>query len=203
MSEKNKTVKGIFSDPKNRSRLYWSLFFLAFLTLFIINNSASEPEAGPYPPNYTPAGENGVKPAAPGFTLPAVDGSELKLSDYSGKVVLIDFWATWCPPCRKSIPDLISLKKEYGSKGFEVIAISLDSDDPRMNTKKDVPSFVKQYGLNYPVVYGNQSVVSAYGNITSIPTSFLIGKDGKIISKHIGLVDKAVYVSEIEAALKK
>ncbi|RMD51002.1 MAG: TlpA family protein disulfide reductase, partial [Ignavibacteria bacterium] len=92
--------------------------------LFIMNNTNGEPEEGPLPPGYNPNHATASK-MAPDFELPTVDGKKLKLSDYKGKVVIIDFWATWCPPCRRGIPDLISIKKEY-SKNLEIIGISVD-----------------------------------------------------------------------------
>jgi cytochrome c biogenesis protein CcmG/thiol:disulfide interchange protein DsbE len=134
---------------------------------------------------------------APDFTLPKTDGSEIKLSDYKGKIVLIDFWATWCPPCRRGIPDLIDIQKKYREK-LVIIGISLDTE-----TKPDVIPFIKKYGINYPVVYGNMEVVQAYGNIQAIPTSFIVDQNGQIVDKHVGLVDKAAYLKKIEELLKK
>lgn len=131
------------------------------------------------------------------FTLPKTDGSELKLSDYRGKIVIIDFWATWCPPCRKGIPDLISIQKEF-EKDVVVIGISLDTE-----TKNDVVPFIKKYGVNYPVVYGNAEVVQAFGNIQAIPTAFVLNKKGEIVDTHVGLVDKSVYTNKIKELLKK
>lgn len=134
---------------------------------------------------------------APDFKLPRTDGSELKLSDYKGKIVIIDFWATWCPPCRRGIPDLIDIQKKY-SEQVVIIGISLDTE-----TKPDVMPFIKQYGINYPIVYGNMEVVQSYGNIQAIPTSFIVDQNGQIVDKHVGLVDKAAYLSKIEELLKK
>lgn len=134
---------------------------------------------------------------APDFILPKTDGSDLKLSDYKGKIVLVDFWATWCPPCRRGIPDLIDIQKKYSEK-VVIIGISLDTE-----TKPDVIPFIKQYGINYPVVYGNMEVVQAYGNIQAIPTSFIIDQNGQIVDKHVGLVDKSAYLNKIEELLKK
>lgn len=136
--------------------------------------------------------ENTNKDAAPDFALQSTDGKTIKLSDYKGKIVIIDFWATWCPPCRKGIPDLIEIQKEFKDK-VVVIGVSLD-----IQSKKDVMPFMKQYGMNYPVVYGNQKVVVDYGNINAIPTSFIINKKGEVAAKHIGLVPKSTYVKKIK-----
>jgi len=133
----------------------------------------------------------------PGFTLKLTDGKDIKLSDHKGKIVIIDFWATWCPPCRRGIPDLVEIQKKY-QKEVLIIGISLDNE-----TKPDVIPFMKQYRINYPVAYGNMEVVTAFGNIQAIPTSFIIDQAGKIVDKHIGLVDKLVYINKITELLKK
>jgi len=125
---------------------------------------------------------------APDFVLKDINGKNVKLSDYRGKVVILDFWATWCPPCRKGIPDLIDLQKKYGNE-LAVIGISLD----QANTIKDVVPFYKSYGINYPVVYGDASVVQKYGGIEAIPTSFVIDKKGNVVNKFVGLIPKEEY----------
>lgn len=131
------------------------------------------------------------------FALKSVDGKTVKLSDYKGKIVILDFWATWCPPCRKGIPDLISIQKEF-KKDVVVIGISVDTQ-----TKKDVPGFVANYGINYPVVYFDEKVVKDYGGISAIPTSFVVDQKGNIVDQHIGLVSKDLFVNKINELLKK
>lgn len=134
---------------------------------------------------------------APDFTLKSFEGKTVKLSDYKGKVVIIDFWATWCPPCRKGIPDLISIQNDF-KEDVVIIGISLDGE----KTIKDVPGFVKSYGINYPIVYGDEKVVAAYGGIEGIPTAFVIDKKGNVVDKHVGLVPKDTYVNKIKELLK-
>ncbi|MHC1738949.1 MAG: TlpA family protein disulfide reductase [Ignavibacteriaceae bacterium] len=129
---------------------------------------------------------------APEFSLVSVDGKTVKLSDFKGKIVIVDFWATWCPPCRKGIPDLIAIQKEFPND-VVVIGVSLDRE-----TKSDVPSFVKNYGINYPIVYGDGKVDRSFGGIEAIPTAFVIDKKGNIVDKHIGLVSKSTYVDLIK-----
>ncbi len=129
------------------------------------------------------------------FSLPATDGKQLKLSDYKGKIVILDFWATWCGPCRRGIPDLIELQKQY-KNDLVVIGISIDSQ-----TKNDVVPFVKEYKINYPVVYGNEAVVKSYGNINSIPTTFIIDREGKIVNQFVGLQPKTVFEEGIKELL--
>lgn len=180
---------------KQRSWIYTGFFIALVALLFIVNNSGSEPEQGPYPPNYVPAGNTSPGMAAD-FILPSTDGKQLKLSDYRGKVVIVDFWATWCPPCRRGIPDLIALKNEYGSKGLEIIGVSTDTD-----SKDEVVPFMKQMGINYPVVYGNMGVYQQYGGIEAIPTSFVIDQKGKIVESYQGLMPKSTYEEHINKLL--
>src|ERR1035437_7951858 len=134
---------------------------------------------------------------APEFTLVSTDGKDIRLSEYKGKVVIIDFWATWCGPCRKGIPDLIELQKEFG-KDIVVIGISLDTD-----TKEEVIPFMQKIGINYPVAYGTFEVTQQYGGVEGIPTSFVINKKGEIVGKHVGLVPKSEYTDQINKLLNK
>jgi thiol-disulfide isomerase/thioredoxin len=117
---------------------------------------------------------------APDFTLNTLDNQEITLSKLKGKVVLLDFWATWCGPCRESIPHLIHLYKTYRESGFEIIGISLDKGDPQV-----VRNFAKSLEIPYPIVIGPEKVMRDY-KVTKIPTSFLIDKEGKIRESMIG-----------------
>ncbi len=195
INSKNKTDIKMGLTKKQRSWIYTGFFIGVILLMFVINNSGSEPEQGPYPPNYVQAAQKSSVKAAD-FSLSTTDGKTLKLSDLKGKVVILDFWATWCPPCRKGIPDLIDLKKRYGSKGLEVVGISVDQE-----TKPDVVPFMKDYGINYPVVYGDNSVVMNYGGIRSIPTSFIIDREGKVVANYVGLYPKQTYENQIKKLL--
>ncbi len=132
------------------------------------------------------------------FSLQSVSGKTVKLTDYKGKVVILDFWATWCGPCRRGIPDLIDIQKKYKNK-VAVLGISLDQD----NTKADLVPFIKNIGINYPVLYANMDVVMNYGNIQAIPTTFIIDQSGKIVYKNIGLTSKSVFIETIDNLLKK
>lgn len=183
MSKKNKAKKSGGLTQKQKSWLYTGIFLAVALVFFIVNNSGKDEGQGPYPPNY-------VKKST----------AMLDLSEYKGKVVLLDFWATWCPPCRKGIPDLVELKKEFGDDGLEIIGISLDAITRGGQTANDVIPFMNDFNINYPVVKGDQNVINAYGGIRSIPTSFVIDKEGNIISQHVGLIPKSQYVEEIKAA---
>ena len=196
MNQKN-IKRGL--TKKQRSWIYSGTFFAVIIILFLFNNYdyifGHEELNGPYPPNYVPAAQKGTA-LAPDFSLATTDGKTLKLSSYRGKVVIVDFWATWCPPCLKGIPDLIELKKKYGKKGFEVIGVSVDTE-----SKDKVVPFIKEKGINYPVVYGDMNVYQQYGGIRSIPTSFVIDKNGKIIASYEGLMPIDTYETYIKKLL--
>lgn len=182
---------------KQRSWIYTGTFLSIIVLLFIFNNTNGEPEEGPYPPDYAPSAQKELK-VAPDFELKSTEDKVVKLSDFKGKVVIIDFWATWCPPCRRGIPDLVAIKNEFGKKGVEVIGISVDAQ----NTINEVKPFMKEYKINYPVAYADRKVVSAYGGISSIPTSFIIDQKGNIIANFVGLYPKETYVNAINKLLK-
>jgi len=139
----------------------------------------------------------GSKPAlnetAPEFSLKALNGKNMRLSDFKGKVVLVNFWASWCPPCKMEIPGFQKVYTVYKDKGFTIIGI----------TTGDVSSsFIKDMGMTYPVVMADDKVIRDYGNISGIPTSFLIGRDGRIIKKVMGLYFESSLRSDLENALK-
>jgi cytochrome c biogenesis protein CcmG/thiol:disulfide interchange protein DsbE len=146
---------------------------------------------------YAPGDNNTTNNPAPDFTLTSTSDKTIKLSDYKGKIIIVDFWATWCPPCRRGIPDLIEIQKQYG-KDVVVIGISMDTD-----SKSDVVPFVQQMGINYPVAYATSGVVQSYGGVESIPSSFVIDKNGNIVDTHIGLVPKSDFTSLIDKLLRK
>jgi peroxiredoxin len=135
-------------------------------------------------------------PLAPDFSLTDIEGNVVKLSDYRGKVVILDFWATWCPPCRKGIPDFIELQSEYNAGDLVILGISVDQGDLSV-----VPAFAKEYRINYPVLYANMQVVQAYGGISGIPTTFIIGRDGKVRNRVVGFQPKLFFKGEIDRLL--
>ena len=133
---------------------------------------------------------------APDFTLPRIDGKKLKLSNFKDKVIILDFWATSCPPCRKGIPDFIKLYDKYKNDGLVIIGISLD------RTVEGVRIFCQKMNVNYPIVMGNSKVVQDYGGIRYIPTTFIIGREGNIVKKYIGLTSLDVFEKEIKQLLR-
>lgn len=133
---------------------------------------------------------------APDFTLPQLDGQDLRLSSYRGKAVLLDFWASWCAPCREETPHLIELQKKYGDRGLQIIGVSMDdSPDPAR-------TFYQQFQMNYPVVMGNANMGELYGGVLGLPIAFVINRDGRIYAKHIGATDPAVFEREIATLLQ-
>ncbi len=135
--------------------------------------------------------------AAPGFTLTDSSGSKVSLADYRGKVVLLNFWATWCGPCQIEIPWFQDFEKQYKSKGFEVLGVSMDEDGWSV-----VKPYLAAHKLNYRILLGDDSVSQLYGGLDALPTTFIIDRDGKFaFPPHIGLVSKNVYSGEIESLL--
>src|SRR5262245_43648513 len=133
--------------------------------------------------------------AAPGFRLNDLDGKPLALADAKGKVVLLNFWATWCGPCRAEIPDLVDLQKRYRDK-LEIIALATEEDD-----RDQVRRFVERSGINYRVAMASDQVVHDYGGIAALPTSFVIDAQGRVVQKHVGLNDPSLYERELKAML--
>ncbi len=158
----------------------------------------------------TPAEPKPIQPptTAPGsglnFTLPKLDGTNLSLSEYRGRVVLVNFWATWCGPCVAEMPDLQAVRDELNPRGFEVIAISLDQDSARQYqtdaVKKKVQNFVTNHGLTFPVVLGNAAVAGQFGGVRGIPATFIVDANGNIVSKHVGKMNRRQFKSAIEEA---
>jgi len=134
--------------------------------------------------------------AAPEFALKDVNGIERKLSDFKNKVVIIDFWTTWCPPCREEIPHFISLYSQYKTQGLEIIGIALD-----FNGEKVVPEFTSNNNINYTIVLGNEEVSDLYGGIAAIPTTFIVDKDGNIRKRYVGYNSREVFEKDIKELL--
>jgi len=134
--------------------------------------------------------------SAPSFTLRDLNGKQVSLSDFKGKVVILDFWATWCPPCVIEIPHFIELYEQYKDQGFVMVGISLDRQGVGV-----VKSFVQKYRVNYPILMTDGRVDRVYGGITGIPTTFVIDRAGNIRRKYVGYRDKSVFETDIKALL--
>jgi len=133
---------------------------------------------------------------APDFTLPKFKGGEFTLSSLKGKVIILDFWATWCGPCRMEIPGFVELYAKYKDKGLEIVGVALDRGG-----ELAVGPFAKQYGMNYIIVFGDRKITQKYGGIPGIPTTFIIDRDGNVVGKHIGYAPKEAFEGVIKKLL--
>ena len=134
--------------------------------------------------------------AAPDFSLQDADGRTVQLSDYRGKVVLLNFWATWCGPCKVEIPWFVEFERKNKDKGFAVVGVSMDEDG-----WQTVKPFVSKLGINYRILLGSDSIAQLYGGVDSLPTTFVIDREGRIAAVHIGLVSKRSYEKDIDEIL--
>jgi peroxiredoxin len=141
-------------------------------------------------------GTSSAAPLAPAITLTDLNGNTINPSTFKGKVVLINFWAAWCTPCREEIPQFMTLEDKYRWLGFQAIGISMD--DP----KGVLGDFCREYKVNYPVVMGNQKIAEEFGGVLGLPTTFLIGRDGRIQAKYEGATDFPRLEKEIAALLQ-
>ena len=134
---------------------------------------------------------------APDFALKDADGRWVRLSDYRGKVVLLDFWATWCPPCKIEIPWFIDLERKDKDRGLAVLGVSMDDEGWDV-----VRPFLSQVGVNYPVVIGDDRTAESYGGIDALPTTFLIDRTGRIAAVHVGLASRKDFEDGVERLLQ-
>ena len=135
----------------------------------------------------------------PELTLKTVDGSTVVSRDWQDKVILLDFWATWCPPCLDEIPELIKLQSKYTGH-LQIIGLSLDSGPPN-SVNPFLKSFIQQRGINYPVAVASSELQAKFGEILGLPTAFLLDQRSRIVQKHVGIVDPQLYEAEIRALL--
>ena len=133
---------------------------------------------------------------APDFALASLDGKTVKLSDFRGKAILLNFWATWSEPCKIEMPWFVELQKQYGPQGLQVLGIAMDDSGA-----KEIADFAKKMNVNYPIVIGKESVGDQYGGIPYLPSTFYIDRDGKVIDRIFGLVSRSEIESDIQKAL--
>ncbi len=131
---------------------------------------------------------------APDFGLESLEGKTVHLSDFRGKAVLLNFWATWCQPCKIEMPWFEQLQKQYEPQGLQVIGVAMDDAD-----KEDIAKFAKNLGVDYPILVGKEDVGEAYGGVQFLPATFYVGRDGKVVDKVFGLKGR----DEIEDKIKK
>jgi peroxiredoxin len=131
---------------------------------------------------------------APNFALQSLEGQTVHLSDFRGKAVLLNFWATWCEPCKIEMPWFVEMQKQHAAEGLQIVGVAMDD-----SAEKDIADFAHQMGVNYPVLIGKEEVGSAYGGIPFLPATFYIDRDGKVVDKVFGLKGRG----EIEDLVKK
>jgi thiol-disulfide isomerase/thioredoxin len=133
---------------------------------------------------------------APPFLVRDIDGNVISTAEWKDKVVLLNFWATWCPPCREEVPELVDLQSRYKDR-LQVIGISMDDPEDIRTVKK----FAVQEGVNYPIVMASREIILEYGGVPALPTSFVVNTESKVVQKHVGLYPTFVYETEVRALL--
>jgi cytochrome c biogenesis protein CcmG/thiol:disulfide interchange protein DsbE len=147
------------------------------------NNSAS------------PSSQIKGKPA-PEFSLESLEGQTVHLADFRGKAVLLNFWATWCQPCKIEMPWLEQMQQQYGPEGLQIVGIAMDDA-----SKEDIAKFTKEMGVNYPILLGKESVGDAYGGVQFLPSTFFIDRNGKIVDRVFGLKSRSEIEDDIKLSL--
>jgi peroxiredoxin len=189
------------------SRRRWVLAALAALAVVLfavplLRGPAPGPSEDRAAGDSTGAGANGTCAEREGtanfdFTMKDAEGRDIRLSDYRGKVVLLNFWATWCGPCRVEIPEFVEVYKEYRDRGFEILGV-LSQDEP---SRDDLQAFASSYKMNYPLFRANEDFENAHGPIWALPTTYIIDRQGTICTKHMGPVSRETVEREIKGLL--
>ncbi len=170
-----------------------------FMAPLACRDRAAEPAAAPAPAATRAQGSvcsANQKPANLDFTVKDMNGQNIRFASYKGKVILLNFWATWCGPCKAEIPGFVELQQQYNR---DLVVLGFSVDDP----VEKVKAFANEYSMNYPVLVGlgRDDVQEAYGPIWGIPTSFVIGRDGRVCKKHMGMASKDQIEREIKGLL--
>jgi thiol-disulfide isomerase/thioredoxin len=175
---------------------YFAVVLVLASSAFAQEAAPSQPDSAPVQPNSGPVIRFVRNPdLAPDFKVDDLDGKPLSLSAARGKVVLLNFWATWCGPCRAEVPDLIELQKKYGDR-LQIIGLDVDDDDVA-----EVKKFVEKNGINYPVGMATNEIRIQYGGVATLPTSFVLDTDGRVVQKHEGLRNPLLYEFEIRSLI--
>lgn len=150
-------------------------------------------QPSPTPPSTAPADSQ----RAPDFTRPMMDGGTFRLSDYRGEVVVLNFWATWCSPCRQEIPDFVKMQRELGDDGVQFVGVALDREG-----FEAVRPFAEEMGINYPIVMDDGRLARQYGGVPTVPTTFVIGPDGVVEGYAPGMITEALLRPELEKLIE-
>jgi len=164
---------------------------VALLLAFGCARTGSEQAKGGIPAD---AGSIGSK--APDFVLTDLSGKQVRLSDFKGKVVILDFWATWCGPCRMEIPHFVRLQSKYRAQGLSIVGLSLDDDGAR-----SVRPFAEEHDINYTMLLANKEIANLYGGVVGIPTTFVLDRQGRIVKKFIGVMPPEAFEEAIRPLL--
>lgn len=177
--------KGIGAVP-----LILALVMVLAGAFLLYRNQQTEPEAVKAGPG-TAWGPSGSRTAPP-FSLPDTDGNLYSSAQLAGKPAVINFFATWCPPCKAEIPGFVEVYNKHRSEGFELVGISLDTD-----TRGNLPGFLMSNKIGYRILFGDLATTRAYGGVFSLPTTFFVGKDGEIKNVHVGYMDMEAFDKEV------
>jgi thiol-disulfide isomerase/thioredoxin len=173
--------------------LLWLGVMLA-LSGAAVRPQGTDTKAGSQRTLYGPA----IGSQAPDFDLKVLDGKgrTVQLSSFKGKAVVIDFWATYCEPCKIEMPWLVELQKKYGPKGLQVVGVAVDDTE-----EKTISEFARKMGVNYPVLIGTEQVAGLYGGLDGLPTNFFLDRSGKVVDHVLGLVSESVFEDNIKKSL--
>lgn len=188
----------------NKNVIFILCVVVVITALLLVGKRASKPNVSANPANQSVSGSaaaSGADPAigsiAPEFSLKSVpDGQTVTLSSLRGKAVVVNFWATWCGPCKIEMPWLVDLQKKYGDQGLQIVGITKDDSD-----EATIAKFTKKMGVNYTILVGNQQVQDSYGGISGLPTSFFLNRSGKIVHEIVGLDSESKFEDAIKKAL--
>jgi thiol-disulfide isomerase/thioredoxin len=191
----------------NRNLLFVVGVILVITSLLFMGKRASQDNKAPVSANGSSANAPVSNPAqsgpaigsmAPDFDLPVLDGNgkTMKLSSLRGKAVIVDFWATYCGPCKIEMPWFVELQKKYGPEGLQIVGVAEDDIG-----EKAISDFTHKMGINYPILLGTEKVAQLYGGLDGLPTTFFVDRSGKIIDRQLGLISESVIVDNIKKSL--
>jgi len=173
--------------------------FLAFVITAFLSGCEREKLSADLPPNLAEVvSVTDREDLAPGFTWKGADGREIRFDDARGSVTLVNFWATWCGPCKAELPELVRISRRYADRGFRIIGVATDRVP---NSASLVAEYIVKYGIPYQVVLSTQEVERAFGNVRQMPTSILVDREGRIVDTMIGMRSEAEFEKAIEALL--
>ena len=178
------------------SRLVATIAFVMLLALALAGCGGGSQKGASSETSAAPAGNGETGSVAPGYELADLTGKMVSNKEFAGKVVILDFWATWCPPCREEIPHFVQLQSKYREQGLVIVGLSLDAGGA-----KDVAPFAEEHNINYPMLIGNDDIAKAYGGVNSIPTTFVIDRQGKIVKRFVGFTPPEVFEETIAPLL--